>query len=191
MAEDFEMDGSLPEESTNRTFIYAVAGLGALLLLSMVCMALYVLVLAPRQREVAEQRPTEIALENTRVAQELTETAQAARATATSEPTEEPIPTNSPTPTQVVVIPTNTPLPSATPVSTLSEEDQTATAVAQQTADALGGGDVPTPTPTPTALPSTGFADEIGLPGLVLLGAMLVVVIFFSRRLRAANTASS
>jgi cytoskeletal protein RodZ len=42
----------------------------------------------------------------------------------------------------------------------------------------------PTITPTPTALPSTGFADEIGLPGLVSLGVALVIIVFVARRIR-------
>jgi cytoskeletal protein RodZ len=42
----------------------------------------------------------------------------------------------------------------------------------------------PTITPTPTSLPSTGFADEIGLPGLVSLGITLVVIAFVARRIR-------
>jgi len=42
--------------------------------------------------------------------------------------------------------------------------------------------------PTTTALgdvPKTGFADEVGLPGLFILGIVLVVIILLSRRLRS------
>jgi len=36
-------------------------------------------------------------------------------------------------------------------------------------------------------LPRTGFADEVGLPGLVSLSLVLVVVIFLVRRLRMSS----
>jgi hypothetical protein len=41
---------------------------------------------------------------------------------------------------------------------------------------------------TSTALPNTGFADDIGAPGLLLMALALVVVIFLVRRLRASPT---
>jgi LPXTG-motif cell wall-anchored protein len=43
-----------------------------------------------------------------------------------------------------------------------------------------------TPVSTPT-IPKTGFADEVGLPGLLGLAALLVVVIFLARRARLAH----
>ena len=39
--------------------------------------------------------------------------------------------------------------------------------------------------PTSTALPNTGFADDVGAPGLILLAIVLVVVIFLVRRLES------
>jgi LPXTG-motif cell wall-anchored protein len=40
----------------------------------------------------------------------------------------------------------------------------------------------------PSALPNTGFADEVGLPGLVGLTIILLAVILFTRRARAARS---
>jgi hypothetical protein len=37
-------------------------------------------------------------------------------------------------------------------------------------------------------LPNTGFADEVGIPGMFLAALSLVVVIFLVRRLRATPT---
>jgi hypothetical protein len=37
------------------------------------------------------------------------------------------------------------------------------------------------------AVPSTGFADEVGLPLLFILGAIFLVVIFVVRRARTAQ----
>lgn len=43
------------------------------------------------------------------------------------------------------------------------------------------------PGTTATALPTTGFAEDAGLPGLLGISALLIVVIFLARRMRAAN----
>lgn len=186
MADDFEVDGGLPEESENRTFVIVAAGLGGLIVLSMICLGVYALVLQPAQREAAESRPTEIMLTNTAVALGLTETVQAQQATATPAPSDTPAPTSTRTPTQVVVLPTNTP---ATSLPTIDPGTVTAQAAQTATAQALAAVDTPTPTnsptPTATALPTTGFGDEAGLPGLAGLAAVLLAVIFLSRRLRA------
>jgi hypothetical protein len=191
MAEDFEVTGGLPEDDENRTFVIAAAGLGGLIVLSLVCLGVYALILQPNQRRAAEQEPTNIVLTNTAVALGLTQTAEAEDFTPV--PTEAPptiapsaTATESPVPTQVVVLPTDT--PTATPFTTLPTlAPLTATAAAQmtQTAEAIAGGG---PTPTPTALPSTGFADDVGLPGLVGLTFLFLVVIFLSRRLRSRAT---
>ena len=181
MAEDFEMGEPLPEESANRTFVMAAAGLGGLLILSMICLAVYALVLAPRQQEARATQAALIILQNTEVAQ--TQTAEAAEDTPTSIPTitNTPLPTATVTPTQVVVLPSDTP----TPFTTLPTIDPlTATAAAQATAGAEGG---ETATATPTALPATGFADEAGIPTLILFGALLVIVVFVARGLRTRS----
>lgn len=197
MAEDFEVGGGLPEDSENRTFIAVAAGLGGLIVLSLVCLGVYALVLQPRQRAQQEERPTQIMLTNTAVALGLTETVEAEQVTSTPEPSNTPAPsntprpTNTPTPTQVVVLPTDTPGATITSLPTI--DPQTATAAAQLTQTAIagaGGGATPTntPSPTATALPTTGFGDEAGLPGLAGLAAVLIAVIFLSRRLRLGSS---
>ncbi len=192
MAEDFEVTGGLPEDDENRTFVIAAAGLGGLIVLSLVCLGVYALILQPRQREAAEQEPTSIVLTNTAVALGLTLTAEAEDFTPIPTevpPTAAPTATDTPVPTQVVVLPTDT--PTATPFTTLpTVVPLTATAAAQmtQTAEAIAGGGGGSPTPTPTALPSTGFGDDVGLPGLAGLTALFLVVIFLSRKLRSRAT---
>jgi cytoskeletal protein RodZ len=175
MAEDFDVGEPIPEEegsSSNRTFLVAAGGIGALLLLSIACMAAYLFYWAPRQQANRDARATEIILENTRVAESLTETAVAAKPTNTPRPTSTPAPTSSPTPTQVVVIASATP---AVPLATTDPVTATAAAALTLTAQ---------PTATATALPVTGFADEVGLPGLLFLGVALIAVFILARGLR-------
>jgi hypothetical protein len=63
------------------------------------------------------------------------------------------------------------------------------TATKTATPTALGGGgEGLTRTPTPTALPDTGFADNVGGPGLFIAAVLLVVVLFFARQLRLRNS---
>jgi hypothetical protein len=179
MAEDFEFDIPPVEEDksrSSRTFITAVAGIGGLLILSLICLGLYTLVIAPRQREAREQRPTEIALTNTEIARRLTEMAGTEISPADVD-TATPTATTTPSPTAtegaITATPTvtNTPEPSETPL----------VATAQATQRAV------TPTSTPTALPGTGFADDIGIPGMLLLAAAMVIVIFVARHLRTRS----
>lgn len=103
------------------------------------------------------------------------------------------------TPTPVVAVPTA----SSTATATLSSEmastatSSAATQVAQGTKTLGVGGNLTalpvgtgtvlapgTPQPTPTALPQTGFADEVGLPGLMGLAVLLVLVVILARRAR-------
>lgn len=187
MAEDFDIGGAPPEEPSNRTFVIAAAGIGGLLVLSMICLALYALVLAPAQQRNRASEATDIALQNTQVAQSITQTVAAARATPTREVSSTPAPpTATVTRTQVVVLPTDTPTETLEATSTSTPFTNLGTQSAQQTLDASGQ-ITSTPTPTATALPTTGFADEIGLQGLLLLGAALVVVVVIARRLRVGS----
>ncbi|MGD2253650.1 MAG: hypothetical protein PVF70_12115 [Anaerolineales bacterium] len=113
MADDFDMREPLPEEAPNRTFAIVAAVIGGLLVVSLACLALYMLVISPRQKA-----------ERDRIA---TETAMAGVATATVEIQQvEPTATNTPTPTA-----TNTPTSTATPTNTaepLAEPTATPTA---------------------------------------------------------------
>ena len=172
MAEDFEVGGPPPEESSNRTFLFAAGGIGLLILVSIGCLAGYALFLAPRQAAGREAQLTQVAAQNTQVALQITQTAGARFPSPTTPPTRTPAPTNTATPTQVVVV------ASATPVvpATLDPAQQTAAVLATQRAL--------TPSPTATALPVTGFADEGGFPTLLVLGAALVVVVIIARRMR-------
>ncbi len=208
MLDDLDLD--IPESapppkkpSGNRTFLLVVGILGAIMVLALIAMVYYALVILPNQQEAA-QVPTATA--------QLTETeiAKALQVTNTDTPTPtitfSPTATISPTPH-----PSNTPLASETPVTPIfsstpgAGEDATATlnalltqAALAQTQAATNAVDTATPTidpnasatpsftPTATssALPQSGFADEVGAPGMLAAAVFLLLVVLVSRRLR-------
>lgn len=180
MAEDFDIGTQVPLEDSNRTFVIAAAAIGGLLVLSMICLGVYALVIAPQQQPGRSQQATEIVLENTRVAQSLTETAAAEQAEPTATSTDTPVP------------PTDTPAPTATRVVVLPSDTPEGTAAATET-QVAGGAQATvtpsrTPTRTPTALPQTGFAEDIGLPGLILAAFGLLGIIVIARSMRTRST---
>src|SRR5512141_927823 len=162
-------DAPPPEESSNRTFLIAAGILGGIVLLSIACLAGYALLILPSQRNTQQQAATAPAVQNLQVAQALTATVVAASiptATVTPPPTQTP----------VVAQATATTIPATT-----TQDPATATVAAALTQAALAQ---LTHVPTSTALPGTGFGDQYGAPGLVILGMALVGVIFLARRLR-------
>jgi len=80
--------------------------------------------------------------------------------------------------------PTNTPV-IAEATATLTETPNPATATVGAAFTQIAAS-TQTVIATSTALPNTGFADEVGAPGLIIAALALVVVIFLVRRLRAA-----
>jgi LPXTG-motif cell wall-anchored protein len=82
--------------------------------------------------------------------------------------------TLSPSPTPVLAQPT-----AASPTI-----DRTGTVAALLTEAAAGKLTI---TPTASGLPDTGFADNVGVPGLFGLALVLLAVIFLARRLRTAG----
>lgn len=173
-----EEAGPPPEESGNRTFLLVAGILGGILLLSLLCIAAYVVFLYPqRQAQQATQQAEAIA-QSTAMSLSVTQTSQAARWTSTKAPTR--------------VVNTSTPAPTNTPVvagpvtqtGVATTDPRTATVAALFTEAAIKQ---KTPLLTTTALPTSGFADEVGVPGMILVAFVLIVVIFLARRLRTAS----
>jgi hypothetical protein len=161
----------LKEESNNRTFIIAAGILAGVVLLTIACMAIYALVILPRQKAATAAQEATIQAQNLEVAGAMTQTAEAAAWTPTKLPTAIPTATN-----------TLAPSPTATPVMALGGAPS-AMPSATPTFAPLAS---PTALATATALAQTGFADEFGLPGLIIMAVVLVMVILLSRRLRKA-----
>lgn len=187
LMDDFDLDNleleeePQPEDSGNRTFLLVAGILGGILILSLVCIAVYAMVFLPRSREASSTEAAEINAQNTEVAMlsQMTAEAQAWTATPSITPTTAPqTPTPSKTP---VVAPTDTPDSSGGGAATVDPRTATVAALfTQQAENAL------TITPVSTALPDTGFMDNVGVPGLVALASSLVLVIFLARRLRTS-----
>jgi LysM repeat protein len=264
------------EGGNNRTFLLAVGVLGAIVLVALLCLAVYAGFILPRQRQAAAAQQAAQLVQNTQIAQAATETAIAAAggssytvqlgdtlaaiaarfgialdALRNANPGLGDTPTpgtiiilpiqgggssytvqagdtllaiaarfsisvddlrnanpglgDSLTPGQIIIIPgplgllpspppqasvTPTPVvvfPTSTPIVVATVNPITATVAAAYTQAALAQLTV---IPTSTALgavPSTGFADEVGLPALFILGAVFLVVIFVVRRVRTAQ----
>jgi hypothetical protein len=190
--EDLEFEDLDSEETisttrgSNRTFLVVAGILGGILLIALVAIAAYAILYLPGRETGQQTQVAAINATNTAVAEESQLTAiakqitQTPTFTVTLPPTETstPVPTNTGTP---VLAPTNTP-EEGTP------DPETATVAALLTQQAGGGDGEATPIPTATALPNTGFADDFGVPGLLLVAGVLMVVIILSRRLRASST---
>jgi hypothetical protein len=162
-------DAAPPEETSNRTFLLAAGILGFIVLLSLACIAGYVLVVRPQQLKQQQDTVNAQATQNAKIGQALTATFQAQIVpTATQPPTQTPV------------------LAQATSTATLlppSQDPATATVAAALTQAALAQQTV---IPTSSALPGTGIADEYGMPGLVVLAMVLLVIILLARRIRLA-----
>src|SRR5688572_27742777 len=176
-------DDDQPDDSEagNRsTFTIIAIVIGGIILVSLICMAVAVVVWLPAQNNArATQQAAAIAAQETQaiIAQLETEEAQA---TPTLPPT--PVLTDTPTSTPVIVFATETPVSETTqdPATATVEALQTQLASAQLTVTSQ-----PSPTlGTPPALSQTGFADEVGLPGLFIVAVILLGVILLARRLR-------
>jgi len=178
-------DVTPPETPSNRPFFVVAGILGAITLLAVGCIAVYALWYLPQQNKKEAAQLEQINAQNTQMAESLIQTQVASAYTET------------PTPTKVVVVPTATSTPvvvEATEVvvsSAATQDPRTATvaalltqaASAQQTSAVTSAAVVA----TSTALPTTGFADEVGIPGLFGMAVVLLVVIFLARRLRMAH----
>jgi len=173
---------------SNRTFLIVAGILGGILLIALLAIAAYAVLFLPGRDTGQQTQVAEVIATNTAIAEEAQLTAIAKQVTSTPTFTDTPEPTNTPTMTPSststpVLASTNTPEP--TPGEGTPDPAATATVAALLTQQAGGGG---TLVPTATALPDTGFADDVGVPGLLLITGVLMVIIILSRRLRTSSS---
>jgi len=176
--DEFDEEETPSEEASNRTFIIAVGILGGLTLLSIIVLGIFILSQRSGGNRAAQE--TELAIAQAQQTQlELAAQQTHEAETLTAAPTDTPLPSATPPPTEVVARATSSPITSA-------EDPRTATVSALLTSAALVT-PADTPTTFPTELPDTGFADDVGIPGLLGLAALAVLIIIIARRLRAVT----
>jgi hypothetical protein len=161
---------------SGKNFLLAIGIIGVILILALVLLLLIAPGLISRQRANSMDQAAQINAANTATAMAATSMAQQSAITSTAI-----VVAAAATKTPVIMIATSTPVVAGAQLSA----SELATVQALQTQMAATGGDG-TPTATSTALPTTGFADEYGLPGMVGLAAILIAVIFLSRKLRTS-----
>lgn len=184
--------------SDNRGFILVVSILGALFLLALIVMAVFVVIVLPRNRAGQATQAAQIVLNNKATISGLTQAATLAIKSVTPIP-----PTLTFTPTASATV-----KPSSTPVLAVATNTFTATLIGgagdprTATVSALltqafqakqtgtpGTPGTPPPSPTATGLPKTGFAEDASIPTLLGLTLLLIVIIFVVRRLRTSTPA--
>jgi len=178
-------DGQLPEESNNnRTFLIAVGILAGIILISVACLvAVYLFGRGGTGAAAQSAAATANAANTTATAGAFIQQALTATFDASILASATPTVTN--TSVVNVATATNTPDPNALGVGTSAAATATVGAALTQAAIAQQ-----TIIVTTTALPNTGFADDVGLPGLVVMALVFVIVILLARRLRVAPTAN-
>lgn len=189
------------KKSPSRTFVMILGIVGSILVLALIVLIAFVIISRNRSAARFAEQAAEINATNTAIAQLAQQTAAAESRQMTEKalpptwtPTNPPAATSTPVPTHTATIAgllesadrTATIAAFLTQVSANTAAPTVTRAVQQQATTAV----VRSPTArttlraTSTALPTTGFADEAGLPGLFGLALALVVIIVLVRRLR-------
>jgi hypothetical protein len=160
-----------PEESSNRTFLLVAGILGGLVLLGLLCIGGYLFFQNSSNQQNEATAVAQVTQQQATVQAGVTQTIIAQNLTQTAAVTNTVPPTNTP----VIAEATATSSPTPDPATVTVAAAFTQLAVSTQTI-----------IPTSTALPNTGFADDLGAPGLMLIAVALVAVIFLVRRLRSS-----
>jgi hypothetical protein len=176
-------------EGNNRNFLIIGLVLGGIILLALICGAVYALVILPgRQTAMLSANSTATASVAFAERQALIDqaTSLALSATPTELPATETPEADTPTPLLPAEA-TFTPSPTMEPDKATQQALETQLYYTQLTTTAQPPSALTAKalTATKTAkVPNTGFADEVGLPGMFVLSLVLVAVILLSRRLR-------
>lgn len=207
-----EGGGPPPEESSNRTFIILALLLGGAFIVGLIFLGLYAFVIGPRQKESRLAANATHAAENTQIAlngilsstpntptPDASATALSLAATQTAAVTPTPVVRASATPTQPPSATIDPALLTGSPGAPLGPLGAGTPASPSPTGPSPTPNRTPSKTPTPlvgglggvtatpigtSALPGTGFADDAGVPAMILATLALVAVVIVARRLR-------
>ena len=177
--DDFPSDDTPPEEGNNRTFLIVAGILGGIILITAACLG--GVLLLNRSNNAAPDPAV------------LTATAQAQNnvindaLTATFQASILPTTTLTPAPTNTSVVALESATPTVDPaLLAAADAPLTATIAAALTQAAAAQLTI---VPTTTALPNTGFLDDYGFPGMLVMAIAFVIVILLARRLRVSSVA--
>lgn len=170
-------EGAPPEESNNRTFLFIAGGLGILVLIGLCAVVGYFFLNSRNGSDATATAQAQATIQQATIAAGLTQNAESQALTQAAAVTNTVAPTNTPVIAQATVTasPTSNPA-TATVGAAFTQIAAASTASTQTTLTVIA---------TSTALPNTGFADDIGLPGMFAFALAFVIVIFLVRRLRA------
>jgi hypothetical protein len=168
-----------PQETGNRTFVAVAVGLGAIMLLTLACIIIYGMVYLPSANKSKQTQAAQAFAQQTAISISSEQTMVALIPTATDTATFVPTKAPATATATLVVVKQATASPTPPPGDPATQTVAALYTKAALTQTALAS--------APTALPTSGFADQVGLPGLLLLGGVLIVVIFLARRLRTAS----
>tara|TARA_B100001123_G_scaffold266280_2_gene296440 strand:+ start:6809 stop:7411 length:603 start_codon:yes stop_codon:yes gene_type:complete len=191
------------EESSNRPFIVASVALGGLFVAGLVSLGLYAFKIKPAQASASATQIAEINISNTQVAvyAEATSVAQVAAVVSSdteqqarlasslgSDANEAAIDSVEVLPAEPIVVQAQVSSPNSE--SSIVETDNKVIA-SSSTSDlnndantSLVSVDMAEGVASPETLPDTGFADEVGLPVLVLAMFVLISVVIVTRSVR-------
>ncbi len=191
------------EESSNRPFIVASVALGGLFVAGLVSLGLYAFKIKPAQASASATQIAEINISNTQVAVYAEATSVAQVAAVVSSDTEQQArlasslgsDANEAAIDSVEVLPAEPIVVQAQVSSTNSEssivETDNKVIASSSTSDlnndantSLVSVDMAEGVASPETLPDTGFADEVGLPVLVLAMFVLISVVIVTRSVR-------
>lgn len=191
---EFEGEEEQPDEeegeSGNRAFVILGIILGVIFLCTLIGGGAYALLVLPGQQAARLDAQSTLVAVNTEAAIAVALTQEVMNFTPTLPPTDTPTTTPTVTP---LLADQATETPGVGVVERDEAADATATAEAEIEAlntELASSQLTVTAMPTVTALSDTGFADNVGLPGLIIGAMILVVVIFLARRLRETPTRS-
>ena len=188
------------EESSNRPFIVASVALGGLFVAGLVSLGLYAFKIKPAQASASATQIAEINVSNTQVAVYAEATSVAQVAAVVSSDTEQQArvaaslgsDANESAIDSVEVLPAEPVDVVQAPVSSTNSEASVVETANKAIASSgindvdvsSGSVDVVEGVASPETLPDTGFADEVGLPVLVLAMLVLISVVIVTRSVR-------
>ncbi|MEP7134945.1 MAG: hypothetical protein ABI904_08435 [Chloroflexota bacterium] len=166
-----------PEESNNRTFLFIAGGLGVLVLIGLCAVVGYFFLNNNNAQQTEVTAQAQATFQQATIAVGLTQNSRSVAQTQAAGVTATLPPTNTPVIAQATMTASPTQNPATATVGAAFTQIAGAAAASTQT--------TLTVIATSTALPNTGFADDVGLPGMFALALAFVIVIFLVRKLRA------